>query len=292
MKFITIFLLSFGIFVNAQQKQQILFCSEIDNPVQQEFVKSNNIQNIYIFYQDYIIDSNLMLNKEKLKKEINRQIPNENANGYAALDVEGESLLILLKEKKVNANEYTKILNNYINSIKFAKSLRPNIKWTFYGFNLTSYPFVTPGHEKIVLDTYPLLKELDFLSPSMYLQDKKSILSQNKIDKFVTSNIIFSLRIAKQLKKPIYPFVWNRYHNVQSSNTLIDPDEFKWYINKILGITYQKTKVNGVVFWNCETYTYQTNNDKSVRNEFKTIRDLNQYQKKILQQYWNKIIKK
>lgn len=286
-----VFFLILGIFMDGQQKQQILFCSEIDNPIQQEFVKSNNIKNLYIFYQDYIIDKNLTLDKIKLKNEIDRQIPNINTNGYAALDVEGESLLILLKEKEVSRNEYNRVLNNYINTIRYAKYLRPNIKWTFYGYNLSSYPYVTTGHEKVTIETYPLLKELDFLSPSMYLQDKKTDFSQNRINEFVSSNIVFSLKIAKKFNKPIYPFVWNRYHNIESSNTLIDPNDFKWYIEKILNVKYKEAKVNGVIFWNSETYTYKTNNNPNVRKEYETIDNINQYQREILQNYWNKLIK-
>lgn len=291
-KFILFFLLIFVTFINAQQKQQIFFCSEIYNPTQQEFVKRNNIKNFYIIYQDYIIDRYLNLDKEKLKKEIDRQIPNSNTFGYAALDIEAESVLIILKEKKVSTSEYNRILNNHINTIKYVKSLRPNIKWTFYGYNLTSYPYVTSEHESsVTVGTYPLLKELDFLAPSMYLQDEKTPLNLDKIKNFVSSNLSLSLKLGEKFSKPVYPFVWNRYHNIESENTLIKPADFQWYIHDILNFSSNKRKVNGVIFWNSETYVYETNKNINVKNEYRNVKDINKYQKEILQKYWD-VIKK
>lgn len=292
LKLITSLILFFGIFIDAQKTQQIFFCSEIYNPEQQDFVKKNNIKNFYIIYQDYIIDRDLNLDKVKLKKEIDRQIPNSNTSGYAALDIEAESVLIILKEKKVSVSEYNRILNNHINTIRYAKSLRPNIKWTFYGYNLTSYPYVTSGHENnVTVGTYPLLKELDFLAPSMYLQDKKTPLKLDKIKTFVSSNLTLSLKLGEKFNKPVYPFVWNRYHNAESENTLIDPNDFQWYINQILNFTFNKRKVDGIVFWNAETYTYETNKNINVKNEYKNVKDINKYQNEVLQKYWNTIKK-
>ncbi len=292
LKFLTFLVLIFGIFIDAQQKQQIFFCSEIYNPAQQELVKRNNIQNFYIIYQDYIIDRNLNLDKDKLKKEIDRQIPNSNTFGYAALDIEAESVLIMLKEKKVSAGEYNRILNNYINTIRYAKSLRPNIKWTFYGYNLTSYPYVTSEHERnVTVGTYPLLKELDFLAPSMYLQDKKTPLKIDRIKTFISSNLSLSLKLGEKFNKPVYPFVWNRYHNSESENTLIDIIDFQWYVNSILNFSFNKRKVDGIIFWNAETYTYETNKNINVRKEYKTVKDINIYQNDVLQKYWNAIKK-
>jgi len=292
LKFLAFFLLLYGIFIDAQQKQQVFFCSEIYNPTQQEFVKVNNIKNFYIIYQDYIIDKHLNLDKEKLQKEISRQIPNSNMSGYAALDIEAESILIMLKEKKVSISEYNRILNNHINIIRYAKSLRPNIKWTFYGYNLTSYPYVTFEHENnVTVGTYPLLKELDFLAPSMYLQDKKTSLKLDRIKTFVSSNLSLSLKLGEKFNKPVYPFVWNRYHNAESENTLIDPIDFQWYVNNILNFSFNKRKVDGIVFWNAETYTFETNKNINVRKEFKSIKNINTYQNDILQKYWD-VIKK
>ncbi|REC63114.1 hypothetical protein DRF65_07780 [Chryseobacterium pennae] len=290
LKFIISLLLFFGIFIDAQKKQQIFFCSEIHNPTQQEFVRKNKVKNFYIFYQDYIIDRDLNLDKDKLKKEIDRQIPSTKASGYAALDVEAESLLIILKEKKVSINEYNRIINNHINMIRYAKSLRPNIKWSFYGYNLTSYPYVTDGHENdITVGTYPLLRELDFLAPSMYLQDKKTSENLDIIKTFVSSNLTLSLKLGKKFNKPVYPFVWNRYHNVSSENTLIDPSDFQWYVSQILNFTYNKRKVDGVIFWNSETYIYETNKNMNVRNEYRNVKDIKEYQTGVLQEYWNTI---
>lgn len=290
LKFIIPLLLFFGIFIDAQRKQQIFFCSEIHNPIQQEFVKKNKAKNFYIFYQDYIIDRDLNLDKDKFKAEVDKQIPDPKMSGYATLDVEAESLLILLKEKKVSVNEYNRILNNHIGMIRYAKSLRPNVKWSFYGYNLTSYPYVTEGHENdVTVGTYPLLKELDFLAPSMYLQDKKTSESIDKIKTFVSSNLTLSLKLGKKFNKPVYPFVWNRYHNVEEENTLIDPVDFQWYVSQLLNFTFEKRKVDGIIFWNAESYTYELNKNINVRKEYKNIKDINKYQTEVLQKYWNTI---
>lgn len=290
LKFITSLLLFLGMFIDAQKKQQIFFCSEIHNPVQQEFVKKNKVKNFYIFYQDYIIDRDLNLDKKKFKAEVDKQIPNAKMSGYAALDVEAESVLILLKEKKVSVTEYNRILNNHIGMIRYAKLLRPNVKWTFYGYNLTSYPYVTPGHENdVTVGTYPLLKELDFLAPSMYLQDEKKPENIEKIKTFVSSNLTLSLKLGKKFNKAVYPFVWNRYHNAQAENTLINPNDFQWYVSQLLNFTYNKRKVDGVIFWNSESYTYEVSKNSNVRKEYKNIKDINKYQTEVLQEYWNTI---
>lgn len=290
LKLIISLLLIFGIFIDAQKKQQIFFCSEIQNPIQQEFVKRNKAKNFYIFYQDYIIDRDLNLDKAKFKAEVDKQIPDTKMSGYAALDVEAESVLILLKEKKVSANEYNRILNNHIGMIRYAKSLRPNVKWSFYGYNLTSYPYVTKGHENnVTVGTYPLLKELDFFAPSMYLHDKKTPENIDRIKTFVSSNLTLSLKLGKKFNKPVYPFVWNRYHNVESENTLITPNDFQWYVDQLLNFSFEKTKVGGVIFWNAESYIYQTNKNSNVRKEYKDVKDINKYQTEVLQEYWNTI---
>jgi len=280
-------LILLAINLNCYAQQSVYFCPEFNNKEQAEFLLKNNVPLVTIIYQDQIIsDKTGKLDRNNLYKAINKLIPDKNATGIGVLDWEGKQLLIMLNEINFTDNEYLTTIYNYTEAINYAKLLRPKMKWGLYNYNTSSYPKVKLRNRKIVEKTIPLLKELDFLAPSMYLQDKRSTKNQKMIEEFVDSNISFSIELGLNLKKPVYVFVWNRYHNVKAINDLIEEKNFSWYVDRIMNFTYNNKKIDGIIWWNCENYLLKTKANFAIK-EYKHINN----QSDLLQRYWD-IIKK
>lgn len=286
----TIFLIALSAYLAfgklySQPTQILLFCSENGN--QDLFVKNNNLQNIFLIYQDFFISKDSSnFNRKLMKKSLDRIIPDKNQSGYATLDWEGAPYNILHGAQKVSEQEYNIVLNKYIAAIQYAKQLRPNIKWSFYGMPTMPYMQYKEGNEQWAASLIPLLKNLDFFDPSLYLQDASETLSDKNSKFFAASYLHYSLELAIKMNKPIFPFVWHRYSN----NAKMPNETFRETLKVILNMQYQNQKVNGVIWWNCEPNLFANkNNSKIITDEYQNVVDPANYQIDLLQRYLNNI---
>jgi hypothetical protein len=278
----------------SQNSQKLLFSVEHYSPNQKEFTHKNNLQNLYCIYQmEFVPKDSSYYSKELMEKSLNRDIPDKNEIGYATLDWEGDSYMILIGRKNASSQEYQKTLLKFIDALQYAKKLRPNIKWSYYNMPLINY--YDDNHQdkrEQVLKSLTLLKELDFFTPSTYiladkLNDKDSIIFQ-----YIDSNITFALDMGAKLHKPVYPFVWHRFAPNSKNNgwTIMDTSYFQIIVKRILNLGYNKNKVNGIIWWNCEYNMYDIRNkNKTISDEYINVQDFGKYQFDIFQKYYNSI---
>ena len=287
----TTILLAFCIFLTfgklySQANQKLLFCSE--NGYQDLFVRKNNLQRIYIIYQGFfVLNGSSDFSKDLMKKSLDRIIPDKFQTGYATLDWEGVPYNILHGAKQVPKQVYNEVLNKFIATILYAKELRPNIRWSFYGMPTIPYMEYEEGNEEWAANLMPLLRNLDFFDPSLYLLNDRETFSETNTNFSSSSYLHYSLELAVIMNKPIFPFIWHRY---SSNGALMSKELFRETMKDILSMQYQNRKVNGVVWWNCEPYLFDNKKDsKIISEEYKNVVDPAKYQIDLLQNYLNYI---
>ena len=284
--FLFIFLFWSAQGLHAQEKQKLMVSMEYWTPAQIQFLKNNSIENVTVFYELYFVDDNIKFNRQRFLKTINEILPDKNQKGYAVLDWEGESFIKLIGDKKTTPKEYDQIQNEFIKAISYAKQIRPNIKWSFFGFNPSAYPYVDHNFKLQTVKMSKLLNHLDFFAPALYIQDEVTIANNSKLIQFIYSNLKNTI-LLNNTNKEIFPFIWHRYHNVEENNYLISDEGFRWYISKILNTEVNSRKVSGIIWWNSETYLFQKKDkSKKLQQEFSKQKDNKNYQYKLLTHYY------
>jgi len=261
------------------------------NPDQIAFEKANNLQNVFVVYQGYFVNPKTSkLDSNIFKKYIDSLIIDKNAVGFAVLDWEGEPFSILKGVKSVSDSKYNSTINDYLEALNYAKFLRPKMKWSFYNFIPNQYPDTTGSQRIFVEKMMPLLKNLDFLTTSLYLFDIRTDETESKILRYLNSNISRSLQLAHELNVPFYPFVWHRYRDTKNVNSKISLSDFRFYVNQILTFTNNNRSVNGIIWWNSASYIYRMrNSNPNYEEEYRNIQDPKKYQKDMFISYLNVI---
>lgn len=182
-------------------------------------------------------------------KTLTMLYPSSNDSGMACFDWEGEAFQRLISQDDSNLFEY--YLEEYIKSIRIAKRYRPNVRWGYYGIPFREYWHPGEDWRNRNNNLIPLMKEMDFLSPSLYthfLEQERP----GKNEKFILSNMNYFLETSKKLNMPIYPFVWHRIHprNKKYKNQYIPMAQFSSELNLIVNTEYEGKKVDGIIWWN------------------------------------------
>ncbi len=282
-------------FSNARQKQKLLFIPEAGVAEQDSFVKNNNIENPRIFYHGHFLKhGTLEIDKNIFKTTINYMIPNRNDSGYAIIDFEGEEYYNIAVLENISEYKYLRALNNFVkvysDLLDFAKTQRPYVKWSFFDIPPVKIPIANTSYEKYMVNLYPLFRKVDFFAPSLYLIKSPSEESgRYRTTDFIISNIAYNIKLGYTFKKEVYPFIWHRYPPVSKIyNDTIPVNIFYNYINSILNTSYNNRKVNGIIWWQSESYSFQHRLQvKSIINEYKNIKNPQKYQVNTLQKYYS-----
>ncbi len=199
----------------------------------------------------------LQVDKEKIKQHFDKILPNPNIEVLLVLDIEGEKMKKL--EHPKNEIEFDLVLSYYIDIYRFAKKLRPKATIGFYGFPWRDYWNRTEQWKSKNNKLTPLIKEVDAVFPSLYdfYQDDKDV-NKSREDAYITDNVVESLRLAQRFDKPVFPFIWHRYHNSNKKRGLqfISLEEFQNSVQTICEAEFKGNKVNGIVWWSSERYFY------------------------------------
>jgi len=272
--------------LDSQDSQKLMFCAE--NDAQKVLMKNNGIENVFIIYQgSFVNNDGLAVNKRLLERYINKYIPNKLDSGYGILDWEGQFYnTIAWSWNKVPPDQYKIILDKYIFVLKYVKMLRTKMKWSIYGIppwiNSTNAEDAVNLTEGLI----PLIRELDFLCPSIYLLADGKTIEENFANKYFDANMVYAIKLAKQLRKPVYTCVWHRYSN----NSLVAPTVYKKLINRINTTISDRIKGNGIIWWSCEDYLYTLNSkDSIIKNEYINVTDPKAYQMILLKNYIDSI---
>ena len=217
-----------------------------------------------------------------LTAEIERVAPNNNQSGLAFIDLEGENLDNIMN-MGTQIESFKKSLKLYIDVIKFAKKLRPNMRWGYYSIPYTAFWNRNPDFYGKLKKIEPLIKECDVFFPSLYtFYEDKDWGSENK--KYVIENTKEMVKVGQYYKKPVIIFVWHRYHpsNQKLSEEALPDKVFLTQIERIVKTSYLGKKVDGIVWWGADDYSFRQN-IKGVVKEFKgTDKKYKLYNDKVL----------
>lgn len=253
-------------------------------PAMEQYAKEQNL--IKVQY----IDEGQFLGKEpytfdpiKLKLIIDSSIPAPNGSGMAYIDL--ETYLDEIRDKGTQIESFQKSIKLYIDVIKFAKKMRPNIKWGYYAIPHTTYWGRTQDFYGKLKKIEPLIKECDVLFPSLYIfydeQDKATALEN---EKYVIENTKEMIKVGQYYKKPVVVFVWHRYHpsNDKFGMETLPDKVFLTHVERIASTSHQGKKVNGIVWWGADDYFFRQK-EKGVTKEFKgTDKEYKAYNDKVL----------
>ncbi|CAM3031822.1 hypothetical protein DRF59_15420 [Chryseobacterium flavum] len=299
--FILMFSVLFGAFLPSQKNNkgseqqttknlELLFLVEPDSKSQLKFSQDNHLKTYTIFYQQFFVKDE-KFNEEMLRKQIETKIPNVNSIGFAVLDWEGKGLKSFQQQKDLNAVNYYK--DEFLKAIRFAKKLRPNIKWGFYHLNYLNYSGTIEKYKSQNDNLIPIIKEVDFLAPSLYVYNPGLLHSRGN-QNYIKNKLIQALQYGERYNKPVYPFVWNRTTSNDENKhfSLIPVEYFAQAIEIISETEYKNQRAKGIFWWHSEGYSYRNKNKlKAVKAEYSRINSTEDYQYQMFKEYFQSIQK-
>lgn len=211
-----------------------------------------------------IIDTALLIQSIKTLYPLNKKFD------IGILDWEGEAFKHL-QECEATDTCFIQALAQFKQILQIAKRIRPNIKWGIYFLPFTYYwnrDSLLNRDSKIE----SLLSACDVLMPSLYdFYPDGTKFTDN--ESYFKQNLRRILAVGHRLKKPVYVFVWHRWHdsNPEKGLELIPIPEFKKHMRWVTNARYQSTKVKGLIWFSSDLYFYQIkpsvlkgNNNQSV----------------------------
>jgi hypothetical protein len=276
--------------IQGQNSKKIFFSSVKNNKAHAKLLAETKMDSMIIFYQNEIVlNDALKFDTKTFAESIKNRIPKINQKGYAVLDWEGNANQILYGIKNVSDKEYNSVRNNYIQTIQYAKKLRPNIKWGFYNYPFLDFGKVSKGHDAFVRKKImPILKNVDFLAPSIYiLVDDRTETSDTFAYSYAQSNAEYAIKLGAELNKPVFPFIWHRYGSPNKSYGLIEFSYFENFIKSISDANYLGKKIDGIIWWECEDYVFNSRKTyKNVEKEYGNINNKENHIETIYRNYY------
>lgn len=258
-----------------KNKQKLYFYFDAVDENLKTFTKTNKIEKV-LFIDEHAVSTGqyLGLDADKLKQNIVSLYPNISDTGLCYIDIESPYIDHLINENE-NSPKFRESLDYFIKIIKTAKSIRPKVKWGFYGVPFTTYWDLEKDFFSKYQKLKPLLEISDAFFPSMYFFYSDEEPNGYMNDKFARKNIQELIKVGKQYNKPVYPFVMERYHpsNQKIGLKKIPEKEFLKYMNIILNESYKGKKVDGIIWWNADKYGY---NHNLYKEEFRA-KDINTF---------------
>lgn len=275
--------------INSQNKvttsPQIYLSLSEYGPLMDKYIEDFNLTKVqfvndaqFFGKEPYTFDPKL------LTKEIERAVPNPNEKGIAYIDLEGKYLDDIMN-MGTQIKSFQKSLKLYIEVIQFAKKMRPNTKWGYYYIPYTTYWNRSHNFYGKLKKIEPLIKECDVLFPSLYtFYEEKDNNFALENEKYVIENTKEMIKVSQYYHKPILVFVWHRYHpsNKKVGSDSLPEKVFLTHIERIVKTSYQGKKVDGIVWWGADDYSFRQN-DPAVLKEFKgTDKEFKLYNDKVL----------
>lgn len=258
------------------QKPKIYYVADLKSSKVNDFVQRNNLLKIqYLVDGKYLGKKNdFTFSKMELRKEVERIFPNSKATGYAYLDIEDPYMEMIIKENS-RSQKFQKAQKLYLDVLAYAKQLRPNVKWGYYGIPFTTYWGRDRDFYNKNQKISAILKKVDVLYPSLYIfYNNVSFSLENS--GYLRENTDEALKLGIQYNKDVIPFIMSRYHpsNQKRRFKQIDHGDFSDYVNSIVKPFSNGKSVNGIVLWNVDNYFYSIN-EPAILTDFKNSRTRN-----------------
>ncbi len=242
-----------------QRKIELYHCMGVLPPLQQKAMGANNIKQAPLIDGRFIDPTNKdIFDSVSFKNGIIENFPNASDTGVGIIDWETASFDNLLF-KPANSSQLQQSIDLFSKILTLAKELRPKVRWGIYNLPYYSY---WQRDNKLWLEQgnllKPLLEKTDLLMISLYDFYKDG--SPSTDDKaYIQDNVKMSLQIAELLKKPLFVFIWQRYHasNPHIGLQLIPQKEFVLHIDNILQTEYHGLYVNGLIWFDAQNWFYK-----------------------------------
>lgn len=253
---ILIVLLSYNAFGYAQK---LFIANSTTGPVN-DFINKNNLGRVDFIYQNEFVTNN-NYDEVKLIQAINKRFPDNNQSGWAILDWEGVGFDNLTISNDIG----DKYRDQFTEAIQKAKTLRPNVKWSYYGLPKREFWQPDDAWRQKNLNLMSFFSNLDFLAPSLYIFYSFDQASEKLQQSYIDKNVDLSRQIGQKINKPVMVLVNHRYHpsNKQFAEQQVPVSLFTFYVKKILN-----DGADGVVWWHSEEYNYNITkiNDQKLDN--------------------------
>ena len=231
----------------------------------------NNIIQVKFLNEDMVIDHQKNdIDVDEIKKNLEEIYPNITDSGICYIDVE-DPYSEKIKNLDGNDPEFIKNLNLFLNIIKTAKKIRPNVKFGFYAIPFTTFWNDTDDYFKKNEKLAEIYKVSDFLFPSIYLlYDSPEVPISRNIE-YININTKKSIEIGLKYNKPVIPFVMHRYHpsNKRISWEALSDVAWRNYVSQILDTNYNGNFVQGILWWAADAYYYDKPEGGNIRKNFK-----------------------
>lgn len=236
-----------------------------------DFIIKNNLKEVrYVNDAQFLSKVKYEFDVELLKTEIERAVPNKNDSTIVYIDLEGEYLDNLIN-KNIEDDTFKKSLKLYIDILQFAKDMRPNAKWGYYYLPFSTYWNRNSNFYNKHLKIKKIIEQCDILFPSLYtFYEEKSVEWKKENEEYLKYNINNFIKIKKYYNKPVYVFIWHRYHNSNPNvgMSFIPKKIFQKQIKLIINSIFEHQKIDGIVWWGADNYSFRQK-DKTILKEFK-----------------------
>ena len=205
------------------------------------------------------------LNLALLQQEINRAVPDKNRKGIVYINLEMPFPDMQGKDNRLAM----KAMDYCLAVLKYAKKARPNIKWGFYAIPFTSVWDANQEFFNAQNKFAPLLKECDIFFPSLYtFYSDPAVLLVN--GNYLNYNLDGVIRLGMKYKKPVYIFMWHRYHNSNQKESMKEiPDNiWKDQIETVASQNVNGKFVDGILWWGADTYFYGRPEAANMKKEY------------------------
>ncbi len=180
---------------------------------------------------------------------INKLVPDSLSSVYLSLDIEGDIYNNMMKYD-ASVRIFKESVQEFIRIVRIIKSQRPKIKVGIYG---VPFRFFYSSQKKVndISKFSDLFKEVDFISPSLYLMYPDKQIGINKNREYIESNLQYSLELGDKFAKPVIPYIWYLIHpsNRKYGGSPIEKQEFEKYIKMISSYRYNGKRVFGMMLW-------------------------------------------
>lgn len=273
------------------EETKLLICNSLTKDIN-NFILNSPAKKIGIFGRAFLDPKkDGTFDKEIFKNRLFKSFPNKNLEGIILLDLEGINFINILRGSK---EEKKKSIDIFIEIIKYAKNLRPNVKFGYYGIPDRKYWHFNKKWEENISAWVEIIKHSDIIFPSVYKLYPDSVNGIEKENEYIYTNINRALIIKEQTKKPVFPVLSNRYHfgNKAHGMDLIPLEEFELYVERITKVqTENNTLIDGIVWWGADHYFFNKKRKKKEK-KFLKFENFDEYIEPIFHDYFDVLIMK
>lgn len=233
------------------------------SPEAKSFFRTENFTKALLVVQRHVEgEEKGTVDRARLTRFVERYIPYPKDDVLVMIDWEGPIMEALERGDLGDNTAFKSAASAYLEAYNLVKKLRPNAIVGFYRFPIREYH----GRNKTwlarnrSLDT--LFSQFDALFPSVYdFYVSRGSYKRRDVE-YVEENIKEALAMGIRIDKPVYPFIWHRYHSSggKTPNGLIEPGEFKEHVKAIVNTDVDGERVEGVVWWGSDYIKFVRDN--------------------------------